>query len=82
MDQFPPIEDIRASLAGLSHQQLHYLSRGSSVPYTTLLKIRSGITGNPGIETVRKFWPLVPAIQTGWDGTERRGKQRATKAGA
>ena len=79
MDQFPPFDDIKARLAGLSHQQLRYLSRGSGVPYTTLLKVRNGPTTNPGIETVRKFWPKVEAIEAGWDGADRRATPRKSQ---
>jgi hypothetical protein len=76
MDQFPPIEDIAKRLSKLSHPQLHCLARGSTVPYTTLLKIRNGVTTNPGIETVRRFWPLIGSIEAGWNGVDRRAKVR------
>lgn len=39
--------------------QLHELANASLVPFTTLIKVRSGETVNPGIETVRKFLPLL-----------------------
>lgn len=55
----PAAKDIRAALEGLGHAQMHELSRLSSVPFTTLWKVRQGETENPGIETVRKFMPHV-----------------------
>lgn len=54
----PAAADVRAALAALSYAQMQDLSRRSGVPFTTLWKIRSGETTNPGIETVKKFFPL------------------------
>lgn len=53
----PPIQDVRAQLAALSVPALRELADKSQVPFDTLTKIRSGYTPNPGIETVRKFYP-------------------------
>lgn len=40
------------------------LAKESGVPFTTLWKIRDGTTGNPGIETVRKFYPSTETVVT------------------
>lgn len=53
--KIPPISEIKSRLEGLSHADILSLSKASSVPFTTLWKIRAGDTANPGIETVRKF---------------------------
>ena len=53
----PPAAEVRALLERLTHAQVQQLSTDSGVPFTTLWKIRDGTTTNPGIETVRKFWP-------------------------
>lgn len=58
----PPVSDLRAALEALSHSQMHELARLSGVPFTTLWKVRSGETGNPGIETVRKWVPHVSGV--------------------
>lgn len=41
----------------MGHAEVQQLSRDTGVPFTTLWKIRDGTTLNPGIETVRLFWP-------------------------
>lgn len=63
----PSHETVRARLAVLGHAQIQQLAKDSGVPFTTLWKIKAGTTENPGIETVRKFWPLLP---------ERRSTER------
>jgi predicted transcriptional regulator len=52
---------LRARLLPLGHSQLQKLALDSGVPFTTLWKIRSGETRNPGIDTARRFYPLVSA---------------------
>lgn len=52
----------REALAPLGHAQLQKLAAVSGVPFTTLWKIRSGETQNPGIDTVAKFAPHVGAL--------------------
>lgn len=59
--QFPSAEVVRERLSSLGHGQLQRLASLSGVPFTTLWKIKDGTTSNPGIETVRKFWPHVRA---------------------
>lgn len=44
----------------LSHAQTKALAEASGVPFTTLWKVRTGETRNPGVETVRLFWPRLP----------------------
>lgn len=41
----------------MGHADVQTLSKATGVPFTTLWKIRDGTTQNPGIETVRQFWP-------------------------
>ena len=55
----PSVAEVRAQLEGVDTAQLKRLAVRADVPFTTLWKIRSGETGNPGIETVRKFWPVI-----------------------
>lgn len=59
----PAAADVQAALKRLDHAQMHELSKLSGVPFTTLWKVRAGDTANPGIETVRKFMPHVPALE-------------------
>lgn len=52
-------DDVRAALEPLTLKQIERLAVLSGVPATTIYKIKRGETGNPGIETVRKFMPLI-----------------------
>ena len=56
-------EDVRTVLGLLTQRQLEKLSAASGVPLSTLGKIRRGETLNPGLETVRRFLPHLPAAQ-------------------
>ena len=55
--------DFRSKLAPLGQSSIADLSKLSGVPFHTLLKIKSGETVNPGIETVRKFAPHLGKMQ-------------------
>lgn len=61
--KIPPISDIKSRLESLTNADIRELARLSAVPFTTLLKIRSGETVNPGIETVRSFDGYLKKIQ-------------------
>lgn len=56
----PSAEEVRAALSKLSYSQVGALAAKSGVPFTTLWKVRNGVTANPGVETVRKFFSLLP----------------------
>ena len=51
--------DFRARLGAMGHAGVQELSRVSMVPFTTLWKIKTGETTNPGIETVKLFAPYM-----------------------
>lgn len=55
----PSAADVRSRLTRLSHAQVKALAAASAVPFTTLWKVRTGETRNPGVETVRQFWPHI-----------------------
>lgn len=59
----PEIEVVRERLSPLTERELRGLALKSSVPFSTLMKIRCGYTPNPGVETVRKFFSLIPPNQ-------------------
>ena len=59
LKQIPSAADVRQVLDPLTHTQLAKLSDLSQVPFGTLWKVRSGVTKNPGIDTVRKFLPHI-----------------------
>jgi predicted transcriptional regulator len=61
MKPIPSAADVAAMLKPMSNQHLERLASLSGVPYHTLLKIRSGETENPRIDTVRQFLPHVRA---------------------
>ncbi|HQQ69952.1 MAG TPA: hypothetical protein PLL92_06520 [Alicycliphilus sp.] len=52
----PSSSDVRGSLAGLTTTQVRTIAEAAGVPFTTLWKIKTGETANPGIETVRRFY--------------------------
>lgn len=56
----PSAEHVAEQLRPLRMSALRDLAAKSGVPYRTLINIRSGVTTNPGLETVRKFLPLLP----------------------
>ena len=56
----PPLALIRTRMETLNQAQIKRLAEDSGVPFGTLMKIRYGITKNPGLETVRAFYPLLP----------------------
>lgn len=60
--QIPPVSAVKEALEKLSHAGVQELSRVSDVPFTTIWKIRDGTTGNPGMETVRKFWAHIHTV--------------------
>lgn len=47
--------DFKSRLEALGHAGVQELSKNSGVPFTTLWKIKTGETANPGIETVKMF---------------------------
>ena len=51
-DSIPSATDVRESLAGLTTGQVRAIAEKAGVPFTTLWKIKTGETANPGIETV------------------------------
>jgi transcriptional regulator with XRE-family HTH domain len=55
--QIPSLRLIKRRLAGYTMDELQQLAEDSGVAFSTLLKIKLGPTKNPGIETVRAFWP-------------------------
>jgi predicted transcriptional regulator len=52
----PTVAEVRRALEKLSHAKVKHLAETTQVPFSTLWKIRTGETTNPGIETVSKFW--------------------------
>ncbi len=58
--QVPPLAMVKDRLGKLKEGELKQLAIDSGVPFQTLKNIRYGITKNPGIETVRMFFPLLP----------------------
>lgn len=61
--ELPSTELLASRLKLLKGAELEVLARRSGVPASTLWKIRMGVTPNPGLETVRKFFHLLPSEQ-------------------
>jgi hypothetical protein len=55
---------VKVQLKKLDNAQLQRLSELSGVPFSTLWRCRCGQTTNPGIETVRRFFPYIEAAMT------------------
>lgn len=53
----PSAQEVRDRLLRLDLAEVRKLAATSGVPFTTLWKVRAGETANPGLDTVRKFWP-------------------------
>ena len=60
--QIPTPGQVKAALSGLSMKQLASLYELSGVPVPTLYKIQTGVTTDPGIKTVAKFWPHLASM--------------------
>lgn len=60
----PSASVVSSRLKALKLAELEVLAQQSGVPFPTLLKIRMGTTPNPGLETVRKFYALLPDTAT------------------
>lgn len=58
----PSIEDVRAALEPLSRRHLDRLEELSTVPATTIYKIKRGEIANPGLDTVRRFLPHISTV--------------------
>lgn len=54
-------EQLRAALQRLTLEQVRWLSVASSVSLHTLIKIRHGVTEDPGLKTVAKLLPHMAA---------------------
>ena len=50
-------------LKGLPQAELLVVSAQAGVPVPTLIKIRHGVTKNPGIDTVRKIYGAPRVVQ-------------------
>lgn len=61
-NHIPSATDLKDRLSGLGHKEVQQLARTSGVPFTTLWKVKDGTTTNPGVETVRKFWPHLQRL--------------------
>jgi hypothetical protein len=55
--ELPTVQEIRESLEALSFAEVKSLCEKCSVPFTTAWKLRTGVTTDPRIETVRALWP-------------------------
>jgi hypothetical protein len=60
----PSAEQVGARLKSVRLAVLQDIAKQSGVPYRTLINIRVGATPNPGLETVRKFFHLLPPTDT------------------
>jgi hypothetical protein len=62
--EIPSADEVSERLRPLRMGELRALAHQSGVPFRTLINIRLGVTENPGLETVRKFFHLLPPTDT------------------
>ncbi len=55
MPLIPSAAEVRDMLQPYDTGAMRALAQQSGVPFTTLWKVKAGVTRNPGIETVRAF---------------------------
>ena len=58
----PSAKDIKRQLDAMPSDRLRQIAEAAGVPFTTLWKIKTGETVNPGIETVRRFYLLLDDV--------------------
>lgn len=73
----PSADQVAERLRPLKTHELRGLASRSGVPYRTLLKIRIGETPNPGLETVRKFFHLLPDAPAANDPNAAQAAEQA-----
>ena len=73
----PPVADIRRLLEGITVPRLRELAAESGVPFGTIYKIAAGSTLNPGIETVRRFYPHALTMAARADQPAAAARQAA-----
>jgi transcriptional regulator with XRE-family HTH domain len=59
MDIYTPVKEY---VAGCTGKDLQALADKSGVPFTTIMKIKTGETKNPGVITVQKLYPHLPNV--------------------
>ena len=57
LNEIPTAQQVREKLSELCHSETEALAKKAGVPFTTLLKIKTGETSNPRLETVRLIFP-------------------------
>lgn len=62
-ETIPSAAEVQAALSPLTFAQLERLASMSGVPLTTVYKIKTGETKNPGVDTVKKFAPFISQAQ-------------------
>lgn len=55
-NKIPSTTDVRELLQGIKQPDIELMSKQCGVPVATIIKIRHGVTANPGLETVRLLY--------------------------
>lgn len=58
----PTTAELRAALESLTRAQITQIAEISDIPFTSIMNIRSGVSKNPGIETVSRFLPALKLV--------------------
>ena len=75
MDIYTP---TKIYLDGCKHKELMALAEISGVPYTTIIKIKTGETKNPGVLTTQKLFEHIPNT-TGKERRRSPGRRESDK---
>lgn len=59
MKTLPTSEHVRGLMQPLTRKQVAMLSILSDVSFNTLIKVQSGQTADPRLDTVAAFWPYL-----------------------
>ena len=55
-NKIPSTSEVRELLQKIRQPDIELMSTQSDVPVATIIKIRHGVTTNPGLETVRRIF--------------------------
>ena len=58
----PTLPEVQKRLKRLNQAGIRALSELSGTPFMSIMKIRCGLTKQPGYETVRSFLPFVAGV--------------------
>lgn len=73
-NKIPSTPELRELLQSIKQPDIELMSKQSGVPVATIIKIRHGVTTNPGLETARRIYSsgVVKGRVTGSDNKSKK----------